>query len=972
MANQFTDLKIVECNRLHSEEAKSNNDENFALWTTNLQDIIHLDAGDRVSVHGAMVSEKGAGQSTTLEIKGQSLGFTKDFNHTKVSPLNVSSDSGADDVVAGCDFITCSQETTTIDIRDDTGNFTMSYYVPANGLNYIDLPRRYWFNKVGENDKYLNWTLVDDLNSGMSFFDPFNKVNAATPVDKFQLYDEFYQIYSGALSVDQLSKLKKDNSRYTIMMAHNTYFTDQGAAEHVDEFPPQYLREPEYMEYFVIRELKQITAPSGFSSPDYIASEITRQLQSVTEERTFEKRADQDIADNADLPGFPIEITKTISTETYKPFNVASSFMTRDEAGGPAALLTLFTNASNNLSDGWAYLKNYHVVGCKRPELYETGRYINRAEEVGGKQALNKTLGTLLDEETDGGHYDFDISYDNKEYLDAFRDFILAQEKYPEIWNIFSDTRTPYNASDTIDNSRWCHINRYKNASMTMYDGADATIIKNTATLGWGGYKEFPWNPFLGTAHTPCNSVILPFEYDSSQRNNYYQLPDEQLGEKTYGCFGRSPTGKIRIYGTKNNGIGSALLTEISTLGNIEKERKIGFDQHFSATGVGYILPCDGYVGVNSYIDFGTAPDDRADAQMRNGPTGRGGLTYAINPFPDDGKMGLINQLYFGSTAPRLNYDGAHFSLSDLHTPMNSGNSNRADSTTGSIERQPLTESDIVYVINPREQNIDWTPARKPYLPITQAGPSPTNTYFNSNLIAWQIYDCLTGIMIEDFNLTENEWKGTLWDILGFSYNQFHSKNNTRQAVIGANNINDLSVITTNAERNEGDTKIYKQNPYEVPLFRNMIPVGSSFYEVDSTTPALRYYPEIKQKTQSVSIVADDLPTRMIRGYYTIRSNMLQDTPFIGGKVNNTNMPIIGIVNKINANGDFYQSEDSGLEFTVTKPLRLASITTSIHDPDGSFARCSDQSAILLKVQKNKSVTFNIAEEFLQEQQQKK
>jgi len=41
MANQYTDLQIIECNRLHSEEAKSKNNENFALWQNNLQDIVH-------------------------------------------------------------------------------------------------------------------------------------------------------------------------------------------------------------------------------------------------------------------------------------------------------------------------------------------------------------------------------------------------------------------------------------------------------------------------------------------------------------------------------------------------------------------------------------------------------------------------------------------------------------------------------------------------------------------------------------------------------------------------------------------------------------------------------------------------------------------------------------------------------------------------------------------------------------------
>ena len=110
----------------------------------------------------------------------------------------------------------------------------------------------------------------------------------------------------------------------------------------------------------------------------------------------------------------------------------------------------------------------------------------------------------------------------------------------------------------------------------------------------------------------------------------------------------------------------------------------------------------------------------------------------------------------------------------------------------------------------------------------------------------------------------------------------------------------------------------------------------------------------------------------MIRGYYTVRSNILSQAPFIGGKVNNTTMPIIGIVDKINGDGDFYFGSESSLEFTVTKPLRLASIVCSIHDPDGSYANCGEQSTVLMKIQKDKRVTFNVAQEILMEEQEKK
>jgi len=109
----------------------------------------------------------------------------------------------------------------------------------------------------------------------------------------------------------------------------------------------------------------------------------------------------------------------------------------------------------------------------------------------------------------------------------------------------------------------------------------------------------------------------------------------------------------------------------------------------------------------------------------------------------------------------------------------------------------------------------------------------------------------------------------------------------------------------------------------------------------------------------------------MIRGYYTIRSNLITDTPFIGGKVNNTTMPIIGVVDKINGDGDFYFQQETSLVFTITKPLRLASLTCSIHDPDGSYARVSEQSTILFKLEKDRKITYNVAQEIIQEQQQK-
>ena len=967
--NQYTDIQVIECNRLHSEEAKSNNNENFALWQNNLTDIVQLEAGDRVSVHGAMVSERGAGQANSIEIKGESLGITKTFGTIQLSK-HTTSESVAKTRIDNSDETRATYVPETKEIFDNKGYFIANYFIPANGHNYIDLPRRWWYGEIDDDIQpgiyQVNYTAADNQSKGMSLADPFGMLDAGLPdgltePDRWDLYDDFYQI-PYVSSNASLSKLKKDNARYTIMVREYTYYS-QAAAQlgTTSEYkiPPQYLRTPEHHTYRIYRELKELDFPIGFNTPEFIAEDVTRQIQKVESTNLFDYRGDSPLP-NEYTPGFPIHITKSISTETFKPFNVAGYLGESDSTDNvPQNKMNEFLNASTDLSDGWEYLSQFGVIACKRPELYEFGRLINRKNNL----QLALTAGSHITEGTYGDVYHTNLPYNNINVLNDFKNFIQVQEKYPEVYNIFSDPRTLYDDGDNINNCRWVHINRYKNASMTLHTtGSDAEQF-DTATLGHGGYSLPPWN----ASSLPMKSMILPIEYDPSQRDTYYEYPDENAGERTYGCFGRSAANKIIIYGTKNNGSGSALLQAIYDDGAIEEERKIGFDQHFSAPGMAYLLPSDLRPDPAQIMDA----NDHTEQIYRNGGDAK------QTDFTSGGSV-EVAQLYLGANAPQVGWNGENFTLSGLHTAMNKGNNFLAANPTAqdlfAYSRDAQGESDVVYKINPREDYCDFSPARKPYVANFEIKgySAPLNTIsgarFNANLEPWRVYDCLTGIMIEDFGLSESEWTRSIWGLMGFSYKQFHSATNTRLSVIDYTNINDLSIITTNSEINEGDTKIYTQNMWGVPLFYNRLPFGGTIKDKDDVA-AVRYLPEIIQKTQSVTIVADNLPTKMIRGYYTIRSNILQGTPFIGGKINNTTMPIIGIVNKINGDGDFYFQEESSLVFTVTKPLRLASLTTSIHDPDGSYARCSEQSTVLIKVQKNRNVTYNILEEIIQEQQ---
>ena len=85
MSNEYTNTTILDCNRLHSIQARSGNNTNKALFTNELGKGIKLKVGDRVSVKGAYISEVGAG-SDTVELKGTSMGKTRTINYTLEEP----------------------------------------------------------------------------------------------------------------------------------------------------------------------------------------------------------------------------------------------------------------------------------------------------------------------------------------------------------------------------------------------------------------------------------------------------------------------------------------------------------------------------------------------------------------------------------------------------------------------------------------------------------------------------------------------------------------------------------------------------------------------------------------------------------------------------------------------------------------------------------------------------------------------
>ena len=204
---------------------------------------------------------------------------------------------------------------------------------------------------------------------------------------------------------------------------------------------------------------------------------------------------------------------------------------------------------------------------------------------------------------------------------------------------------------------------------------------------------------------------------------------------------------------------------------------------------------------------------------------------------------------------------------------------------------------------------------------------------WNTNYEQYQIYDSKSGIFFEDMGYTENTWEDGLWGICGFSYNQFNGSNNNRQLRVDSNNIQSLRYPTTNAEIVTTDTKTWVTNDAGVPLYSDNIPspfvIGlygarESGGDIPTIVHQFQIFPKIIQKTISTNLVADNFPRSMLRGYYTIRSDIIADSLFVGGQSNITNMPIVGVVTKENPQNDFYFGLGD-VEFTIGKPTRLSS-----------------------------------------------
>jgi hypothetical protein len=338
----------------------------------------------------------------------------------------------------------------------------------------------------------------------------------------------------------------------------------------------------------------------------------------------------------------------------------------------------------------------------------------------------------------------------------------------------------------------------------------------------------------------------------------------------------------------------------------------------------------------------------------------------------------FIRERYVGANSPLLAFDdkGERFNFQQLHTPIYVGNeANAGDGLTSVAE----TGGTAVVEINRRLLGNDFSPEMMPYgTPIQPTkvasdadDKTPPVQPMNLNLMPWQLYDSDGGIFLENFGLSEDQWKLSLWGVLGFSYAQFNVEDNNRQSRI--NNIVDGSAggsITTNANLEASDVVKFRGNRYGTSLYTNQPPIASVLGDYANATDQPNVdYPVISIDQTSAQVSAQNLPRKMLRPYFLIKSNIIGDMNYFGGSDSGYNLPIVCVVNKENGFGDFYFQRGFDLEFTITHPKILTSITTSIHDPDMRLSNVSGDSAVIFKITKQNNANLDVVQDVLQQQQ---
>lgn len=1028
MSNQgFTNTFILEANRLSSEQVKAGNNSNNALFTNKVNNGLKLDAGDVVGVHSAYISELGA-EGSDIEIIGrdidtlnasQILTYNIEKHNGAITTPDGSDNASflrRDDIYNGFILNQRISASESIPYRDDTINMVMNPYKNTNGEFYMPLPYNYApsvslspTEAVQEaqlwNNEYINRNLdgsASNVFAGATTRAILDANIQRRPIDSSLNTADNRIIPKPEFQANTFdTSVRHDNARFSIFQLSDTIHLDPlypggGAGgpftenqtlalseiiykQTDDEIVPisnasykRGLRDGGYagnasfgdmatFKYVRVQNKITANANTGYNSNNDVSSKITEDLLRTEDIITTPITT---YADN--------QVNKTYSVATIDMYNYPN-YATFNEHVGVTA----------NDDSIYGYIAAHETIGVKRPDLFELGR--SAFKVVGDDVRVTFYTGNSASNTQGPNILETNIPWTEENLLNL-KKLADAQQRYPELFDT-DNMPEAYNLTNITTwesvNHFFLHVNRDKQHQVLGYDLND-----NNASYWTNTITGIAPNTVPSASFTSC-PVFFDINTSTTEKGPN-DIEGTEWENSVYG-FAIRTGDTISLKTTHHYDVGQRGTTGGLDLGAsiYHSGTRLGWDYHFTAYGCPCILLWNGYCGRQGtgYDGVGLGISvDQADTESE------------IRYLPEQ-----QNRLYLGSGNATMNFSPQtdRFEIRNLHTSEKIGNLYNAgytadikyekvNASTGVVE---FTNPDIavptnpnaaenVYKLNKQLLRNNFTPCMAPYNTEVNASfftrydnnnrtasftAEQRIEYFNPNFIEGGIYDSTCGNFITDWGMNEKYWNESLWGIMGFRYEQTGGSGTNQTRLTNSNTWSRMIENTTNADINNSDFDSMTRNCFNSPTFLLSLPIAQMPRFSAAGSASHTYSPPVSITQQTGQVLrADALATRTLRPYYTIRSDIIGQSQYLGGGSQGVPLPVVAIVEKVSQSGDYFNLSQSSLQFTVTKPIVITDITTSIHDPDGSFSGVSPNSAVLYKVEKSVKADMNVVSSILQ------
>ena len=973
-AENYSQTILLDANRLSSEEFSASNlaQTNPSVFTNKVSSGITLDIGDTVSIESAHIAQRGAG-GDTIEMRGRVLGkkniVRTEFTNSSFVGFGIARPQTTDPLVycpTGFAQVQASNITEEVDMKDNEASIVVEFYKTSNGENCFSLPRN--FGNASANNASLEpyttnigkelatnaayWEVKDGYPLGCQTFTQtrMNYFISGTGGDK-----ELCNVISASGADVVTQKVRMNNERFTIFKRQNAVYNASEVSEETlgdvlipydggagDPPKPDIATGP-YVRY---KQKIKISIKEGYNTPSNIASQITEQLQ-----RT------EDPVEVVDPVG-PSAVILQNST-TNKGITAANFITYNSSANTEFFDATLHNsmpagdfgvNAPNLSGLSLAYLNNYDYVGFKRPEIVETGREAFAYNGEFTREAIRKV-------DAHNAVIDTSMPFTDENLLKV-KAFFDSQTLYPELLDggIDQYNRSNYkNFNLTSASLSGSFREEARFIHMDLGFESQGASKNDTAALGDDMYNVSYTESGVNVSDRSSAPVFVYFNKNSVNVTAAEAPVYTEEWQLAYGFGRRSPANTISFTTARIGGIPPDRIQNGNGTDTILSGTKVGYDYHFNAYG-------------NAAIGFNN---------------GYSPLQYFGHQEYESGKY--IQQIYMGANNPLFNFDNveSRFKFQNLHTPEKTGNFYNAGDpqAPGDILAPPPSSqgNEDVYFINKQLRYDSWSPDMQPYSVINLSGTTASGNVtsfikMNERLENARIYDSHSGIVIRDMGVTEEKWDESIWGLLGFRYSQFNPSGTVGEVKNINTRFNDnttnVSGMTTNAEITSVTAEQYLNNAFSIQMFKpSMLPSNVNYYDnthtlgdINVVSASHEVEPAISIQQNSTAIKAIDHPRKILRGYFLVNSDILDQADYY-----QTSNPLqtMAVVGKYNAATDFVNYDGGGPVFTVTRKKTITDIKTQILDPEGSLAQVGDNTGVIYRVDKKVNTDLKFGENLL-------